>query len=180
MSTTPLGDGPQTIPLQRPTTGQWNNLAELLEIPLTKLPKNNDETKLQLTQQLEKTKDNNHTLKLCFRAVSFLAGAALGALGAVALLGIMSTPVGWGIAAGVLVAALIGSYMCGGMEEFFKSLLIASGGSIMAFGGGLAGTGIAALAAGTAAAGTLFNTAFLALSTFMGLGLTIYGNKSTT
>lgn len=68
-----------------------------------------------------KTKKSDLAVKLS-KATSILSGVAAGALGATAIVGLLSNPVGWGIAGGLLALAVVGVAVvgkkAGGVEAF--------------------------------------------------------------
>lgn len=107
----------------------------------------------EIPKRIEESKEIDWK-KIATRALSLISGIALGVLTGLAVTGIMVTPVGWGIAGGALLIAMVGSIACGGPKEFLKSLLYASAGFTMGFGaGGLAGLHVAAGAANVAIMG---------------------------
>lgn len=61
--------------------------------------------------------------KVLPRGLAFVAGIALSVLTALAIAGVMATPIGWAIAGAVLLAALIIAVSHGGIEELKKTLL---------------------------------------------------------
>jgi hypothetical protein len=74
--------------------------------------------------------------KVSIRALSLFSGIALGVLTGMAVAGIMTTPVGWGIAGGALVIlaiALIAAIKHGGVEELLHALKYAGIGFMIGF-----------------------------------------------
>jgi len=72
--------------------------------------------------------------KVGIRALSLLAGIALGALTGAAIVGVMTTPVGWAIAGGALLLACVAAYAYDGPKELLHALKYAGIGFVIGFG----------------------------------------------
>jgi len=91
--------------------------------------------------------------KIALRLLAVFSGGTLGALTALALAGVMVTPVGWALAGGILALTLIVAASRGG-REFLKTLMYATGAFFLT-GGLVAGFGPVTLTTtGTAKAST--------------------------
>jgi hypothetical protein len=123
------------------------------------------ESPKEVTQSIKKSEEIDWK-SISLKALSFLAGAALGVLTGLAIAGTMVTPVGWAIAGGALAILLIGSIAYGGPKEFLHALKYALSG--FAIGAGLGATfGINAAAS---AAGVSIKKFGMSTEFFGGMG----------
>ncbi len=73
-------------------------------------------------------KRENENAKKFFEAISFLAGVGLGVITALAIVGVATTPVGWGILGAALLIGVVGCAYYGGPKEFLEALKLAAEG----------------------------------------------------
>lgn len=66
-----------------------------------------------------------------FRTLAFFGGCGLGILTGLAVIGITSTPVGWGVVGAIFLLGIMGYAYYGGTEELLEALKIAALGFIV-------------------------------------------------
>lgn len=77
---------------------------------------------MEVTQSISSSRNIEQTKK-AIKALNFFAGAVLGGMTAMTTIGVMATPVGWGIAGAALAIGMTASTVYGGGSEGFKSAI---------------------------------------------------------